>query len=137
VLRVTRFFLCAIPILLLAFGTFVLAGQSVGKNAKTDKKAEKKGFAVAKTGKGPESDNLRSLTPNEEKALNAKLQEFLQQFPKHQMTTRADGAMFLVVAPEFLNFSVARKGPDGKIILDCNTDVLKIENSKIEPLPEE
>jgi hypothetical protein len=136
VLRVTRFFLCAIPILLLASGTFVLAGQS-GKDAKTDKNAEKKGFAVAKTGKGPESDNLRSLTPNEEKALNAKLQEFLKGFPQHQAVTRADGAKFLVVAPQFLNFSVARKGPDGKIILDCNTDVLKIENSKIEPLPEE
>ena len=136
-LRVTRFFLCAIPILLLAFGTFVLAGQSAGKDAKTDKKAEKKGFAVAKTGKGPESDNLRLLTPNEEKALSAKLEEFLKGFPQHQAVTRADGAKFLVVAPQFLNFSVARKGPDGKLTLDCNKDVQKIENSNVEPLPEE
>lgn len=127
----------AVTVLFLALNTFLWAGPDIEKKARDAKKQEKKGFAVAKTGKGPESDNLRPLTASEEKELSNQLAETLKKYPKPTLKVRADGTKSMLIAPYFLNFSVARKGPDGKLLMDCNKDVEKIETSNIDALPEE
>jgi hypothetical protein len=133
----TNMFLSSVTILTLTFGSFAMAEQSAAKASKPAKKEEKKSFAVSKTGIGPETDNLRPLTKAEEKSLAAQIQETLKNYPEYAVTKRADGTSVKVVAPHFLDFTVVRKGPDGKLVFGCSQDVQKLENAKIERLPEE
>jgi hypothetical protein len=72
-----------------------------------------------KVGKDPAEKTIRPLTKKEDKVLSDRLQKKLKDYPPHQLKTRGDGTKSLVVAPQFLNFSVATIGKDGKVTHTC------------------
>jgi hypothetical protein len=112
-----------VSILVLACGSVFAADKSDA--AKPGKK--EKSVRAMKVGKDPE---LRPVTKAEDKILSDRVNETLKKYPPQQVQSRKDGSKSLVVSPQFLNFSVATVGKDGKVTYSCTKVEKKSADAK-------
>ena len=114
-----RFTKGVVSLIGLMFFAFLLSTAFVedAKETKTDKPSTN--ASAMKAGKNNDG-SLRRTTNAEDKKLDAELQKTLSKYPKHTAKKKDDGSLALVVAPHSMNASVAHKGPDGKLHLNCS-----------------
>ena len=113
-----------VSILTLACGSAFAADKS--EAAKPAKKG--KSVSAMKVGKDPE---FRPVSKAEDKILTDRVNETLKKYPAKQVQIRKDGTKSLVVTPQFLNFSIATVGKDGKVTYSCT----KVEKEKADVKP--
>ena len=118
-LRANKLLISFLTIALVSFlvlGSGTLFAGEKKEAAKNDKKT--KSVSAMKVGKDPEK-TLRPVTKKEDKELSGRLNETLKKYPPHEVQKRGDGTQSKVVAPQFLNFSIATVGSDGKVTHTC------------------
>lgn len=80
------------------------------------------GLAGAKVGIDPKTGELRGLTAAEDAELEAQMKAFWAQFSGVPHTVKSDKRnkrKSYVVAPTHMRATMARIGPDGKVVYDC------------------